>query len=268
MSDFNYSDYTDALVNNGSYRFAPEDANRDEYRAGLQKTAKGLIKAFDDNNDGHMNEDEFIKKEKSEHTRLEHTVDDAFGLTDKERADLKKKYKYNGVRTREVFKAMDLNGDGKLSTSEVANVILLCDANDSPDNEADGAIGTTGLGRVFSDKKSPETIRKALVQNYKDQNMAKLGKKGDIERTNIRRDIGSVVDVANQQGMNDLLLQTILQNNFGSSQNINNIQNGNIINNFQKIIHDILNLILQLLGINSVNHANRTSSGNGGKYYC
>ena len=264
MADFNYSNYSDSLVSNGSYRFAPEDANRDEYRYGLDKTAKGLISTFDVDGDGQMSEDEFIHKEKLENDEQTAIFEqEKPNLTSEQIKKFEKELKYDEARTKGQFNAMDVNGDGKLDNKEIANALLLADANDSEDLETDGTLGVDGLAKIFSPKKTPEKLKEALRQNYTDQNMAKLGESGDIDKSKVRKNFDKVVTAENQASFEQEVSQEIIQdaivNYLNSANSSQNLTGNNIgtVNKLQNIVNTLINVILQLFGLSASINAQR-----------
>ena len=101
-TEFDYSKFAKVFTGIGtSYRFAnPEKAAqtssnsraaRNEYRTGLEKTAKGLISTFDTGKkDGRLNFDEFATKEADLIARMQYSFEkdkDVDTLSDSERQE-------------------------------------------------------------------------------------------------------------------------------------------------------------------------------------
>ena len=121
----------EAEAKNPNDRFA----GKREYRTGILNAAFGRIADCDEDGDGRISYDEYLKSHK--------------GAVDKD------------------FKNLDVNGDGFLDKFEIANELNLLDSLSSEDNLPDGTINQRGKERLYGDpQKTSQTIGAMLRRNY------------------------------------------------------------------------------------------------------
>ncbi len=196
---FNYSAFANSvyLGVGKQYRFAPSGIKNDEWRLGLEKTAKGLIDTFDQNGDGQLSFDEFCTKESDAQARMElanQTGKTYEQLTPHEKAKFHQRVlalkQENINKNSATYNALNVNGGATLDARELANELSLLDANDY--GGRDGAIGSEANSELY--KFDPQTLNETARGNYVRNQFGNLCRPGDINPNRIRPGVSEALD--------------------------------------------------------------------------
>lgn len=151
----------EAEAKNPNDRFA----GKREYRTGILNAAFGRIADCDEDGDGRISYDEYVKSHKA-------AVDNATGHdapinNDDDFVDFCNKQYNANKEQKEDFKNLDVNGDGFLDKFEIANELNLLDSLSSEDDLPDGTINQRGRERLYGDpQKTSQKIGAMLRRNY------------------------------------------------------------------------------------------------------
>ena len=235
---FNYSDFESGAIK--GFQFARPNCGRNEYRQGILNAAKARLFEQDVNKDGVLTFDEYVNaneyaNQRSDSLNNRGPVEASGNYQEYLNAQAMKRQIY-----AEDFNSLDVNGDGVLDKTELANEINLMDRLDG--NE-DGTVTQKGRKSLWNPQRSSEAIAEGLCDNYEDFNAENLGKPWDLYGKEYSKYMGNLFKQDSLYPQVFLPYQTHMYNQV---QNINGL-----LDNTQSIFNNLIDMIKYMFMQNS-----------------